>query len=591
MTLLCLLYQKQYEMAKQKQILSEGLRVERIDDIPLLISLIQKIEVGKILDQEIKVHNNWEGLSLGKLAEIWLSYILSEGDHRLNQLEGWAMERIMTLRSLYEGEQLSRTNFTDDKLGLLLDYLDKSDYWSKVEQEVNKKIIRVYKILQPKNRLPVIRLDATVGQSHKKPEENGLFQFGRSKQFNPALSQFNLMVSTMDSEINGFAYPIASLVNPGNTADDILYLPILEQTKKSLSSKEGLLIVGDKKLGSQSNREQIVKGGDYYLCPLSRKQIPLTKLSQLIGENEVNKVVKDGKEIGIGFEYNVNIKKREQDGEWKERRIAIKSNSYARSQIVAFEKRLERAKAQLENLLVRKQRRTIPKTEEELKLKVSSILKKEKIHDCLKIIINKKVTEKSVRAYRGKKATTKQVKHLELSVELNEEKIEEFKKTCGWNVYGTNLSEQKMNMTSVVMMYRDQYQIESRFNDLKNKVTKLLPLYLQKESRIKSLINFMMLGLKVVAAIEIKSAEQLKKKQKELTGIYAGNPKRGNNKPSAKMMLARLKGISISVLIQDGKLLHKALTPLDDTQKKILKLLGVKNALYEELISKINLSF
>lgn len=580
-------------MAKQKQNLSDGLRVERVDDIPLLIRSIQKIGIGEILDQEIKVHKNWEGLSLGKLAEIWLCYILSEGDHRLNQLEAWAMERIMTLSALYEGEQLSRTNFTDDKLGLLLDYLSKSTYWMKIEQEVNKKIVRVYKLLNSKKEHPVIRLDATVGQSHKKPEENGLFQFGRSKQFNPALSQFNLMVSTMDSEINGFAYPVASMVMPGNTADDTLYLPILEQTKKSLPGKEGLLVVGDKKLGSRSNRGQIVRGGDLYLCPLSQRQISLPQLSLLLAEHEkeVKKIIINEKELGRGFEYKTKVKSKEGEEyfEWEERRIAIKSNSYAHSQYTAFKKRLSRAKEQLGRLLVRKQKRTVPKTAIELRLKVEEILKKERVRDYIKITINKKISEKKMRAYRGKKGRTEQVEHLELLVELDKEKIAEFKKMCGWNVYGTNLSGQQMDMQAVVMMYRNQYQIESRFNDLKNKVTKLLPIYLQKEDRVKSLINFMMLGLKVIAAMEIKSAGQLKKKQKELTGIYAGNPKRGNKKPSAKMMLTRLKGISASILIEGGQLKYRGLTTIDATQKEILKLLGLKPAFYEELILKFNL--
>ena len=138
-------------------------------------------------------------------------------------------------------------------------------------------------------------------------------------------------------------------------------------------------------------------------------------------------------------------------------------------------------------------------------------------------------------------------------------------------------------------MYRGQYQIESRFNDLKNKVTKLMPVFLQKESRVRGLINFMMIGLKAICGMEITVANKLKKENKILTGIYAGNPKRGTEKPTAKMMLSRFTGISISVFMEKGKVKFIGLTPLDEVQLKILRLLGFKEDVYSGLVDKMNL--
>jgi len=55
---------------------------ERVDDIPLLIGLMQKLHLPEILDRHLGNHGNHQGLSNGWLATIWLAYILLEADHR-----------------------------------------------------------------------------------------------------------------------------------------------------------------------------------------------------------------------------------------------------------------------------------------------------------------------------------------------------------------------------------------------------------------------------------------------------------------------------------------------------------------------------
>ena len=72
-------------------------KIERSDDIPLLLAQIQKMDVAALLDEYFPTHGNWQGLSLGTVAVGWLAYILSEGDHRLNSVQGWAAGLLMTL--------------------------------------------------------------------------------------------------------------------------------------------------------------------------------------------------------------------------------------------------------------------------------------------------------------------------------------------------------------------------------------------------------------------------------------------------------------------------------------------------------------
>ena len=58
---------------------------ERVDDIPLLVAYLEHMGVPALLDKHFPTHGNWQGLSLGMAATLWLSHILSEADHRLNQ--------------------------------------------------------------------------------------------------------------------------------------------------------------------------------------------------------------------------------------------------------------------------------------------------------------------------------------------------------------------------------------------------------------------------------------------------------------------------------------------------------------------------
>ena len=73
--------------------------VERVDDIPLLLAQMKKIQLATLLDKHFPMHGHWKGLSLGPIVEVWLAYMLSEGDHRLNHVESWAEGLLITLET------------------------------------------------------------------------------------------------------------------------------------------------------------------------------------------------------------------------------------------------------------------------------------------------------------------------------------------------------------------------------------------------------------------------------------------------------------------------------------------------------------
>lgn len=78
-------------------------KTEAIDDIPIPFSGTEKMDVAELLDEHFVVDSKWQGLCLGKMMTGWLSHILSESDHRLNQVEGWAEQRVEMLGAAWGG--------------------------------------------------------------------------------------------------------------------------------------------------------------------------------------------------------------------------------------------------------------------------------------------------------------------------------------------------------------------------------------------------------------------------------------------------------------------------------------------------------
>lgn len=109
------------------------------------------------------------------MAVIWLSYILSQADHRLNHVQAWAAKRLETLRACVS-KNVSELDLTDERQIAVLRYLDLDTQWQELEEELGGSLVRVYDI-KPER----VRLDSTTASSHCGIDEEGLFQWGGVK--------------------------------------------------------------------------------------------------------------------------------------------------------------------------------------------------------------------------------------------------------------------------------------------------------------------------------------------------------------------------------------------------------------------------
>ena len=324
---------------------------ERVDDIPLLIEQMQRMGLPTLFDTHFPTHGNWTGLSLGWVSTIWLSSILSRGDHRLVHVEPWVGTRLWTL-GVTTGQAVTRGDFTDDRLEIVLRRLSDDTRWAALEAALNQHLVRVYDLSTAR-----VHVDSTSASVYATVSEGGLFQFGHSKDDRPDLPQVKVMQAVLDP----LGMPLATDVVSGERADDPLYMPCIERVQASVG-RHGLLYVGDCKMASRDTRARIAAAGDFYLCPLP--QVPLGEgefdaaLEAVCkGEHARSAVVREGPKgepelIAEGSEYPVAMRQKG-DGQvesWSERRLVVHSVRHAHAAEAALRARVAKAIAQIEVL-------------------------------------------------------------------------------------------------------------------------------------------------------------------------------------------------------------------------------------------------
>jgi hypothetical protein len=156
----------------------------------------------------------------------------------------------------------------------------------------------------------------------------------------------------------------------------------------------------------------------------------------------------------------------------------------------------------------------------------------------------------------------------------------------GWRVSATHHTAEEMGLTQGVAAYRRAYLIAQGFGRFKGRSWSLSPRCLHDEQRVVALLCLLRLALRVLVLIQFVVRRHLQKRGATLSGMYPGQPGRQTAKPTTEMMLAALRGVTLSRLRVDGKL-HACLTPLNRVQKRLLPLMEVPLESYNGLMTCI----
>ena len=573
------------------------LTTERIDDFPLLLSVMLRLGLPEIFDHHLGRHGLHQGLSWGWIATIWLAHILTESNHRKHPVQSWVKQAQETIEKI-TGQQVHELDFTDDRLTLLLRRLSKPTKWQAIETELGRSILRVYE-LTPKN----VRLDTTTVSGYHEGGEESLFQYGYSKD-DPTLRQVKLMIAALDP----LGLPIVSQVVAGNIADDKLYIPAVDRVLQIIEGI-GLLFVGDSKMSALAIRAHIHRLGHHYLCPLAQTGDTAQEMGRWVeagnngektltpafvqNENGKQKMIAEG----YVFERTLQAKsdaviqegKEQEIIEWTEQVFVVRSESYRKSVLDNLEGRLQRATDKLMALTPPPARGKRQKQDEaELISAATTILTAHNVEGFLAYTFERqeKCLTKYIGRGRGTPDRPKQevvtVRYQITSVTRQEEAIDAHKKTLGWRAYVSNAPASALDLEQAVLTYRDEWLVEHGFHRLKGVPLSLNPLFVKNDDQVVGLTNLLSIAVMMLTLIEFVVRRQLTQTQEKLVGLIENNPKKGIDNPTTERLLKIFNRITLMIIhLPIGVVRH--VTPISDLQARILELLGLSPAIYTQL--------
>jgi transposase len=566
---------------------------ERVDDVPLLLAFLIKLQLPVILDRHLPPHPLHQGLSNGWLITVWIAYVLSRADHRKSPVQACAQDLQHTLETLI-GQPIRPVEFSDDRLSLVLKRLANTPVWQALEADLWHTHCDVY-------ALPVqrVRLDATTSCGYHTVTDDGLMQLGHSKDHRPDLAQFKLMAAV--AEPSGLF--LAGDVHPGNAADDPLYLPLYRRVRAMLG-QTGLLYAGDCKMAALETRAEIAANQDFYLTRLPLTGTVQTQFSAwveaaVVGDQAAKLIEirrgegEEQKLLGWGYEFErpQTVVVGEVQHTWTERVQVIRSTSAAESQAAALDRRLKQTEVALRGLTPPPgPGRTQFTSGWELGRAVKALLTEQNATGLLTVTWERQETSREHYVGPGRggpnRRTTTQwsVRYQITSVTRDDAAIERLVARMGWQVQVTNVVASQLSLEDSVLGYRAGTCVERAFHQLKDQPLGIRPLYVHRDDQVRGLTHLLSLALRVLTLFEVLVRRGQDQEREELAGLYPGQRKRTTDRPTAKRVLEAIAGAGLTLTrVASGEGCRWHLTALPVLVKRVLCYLGLSDEPYTRL--------
>ena len=401
--------------------------------------------------------------------------------------------------------------------------------------------------------------------------------YGINKDHRPDLKQLVLGMSvTADG-----AVPLVHEIYDGNQTDDRLH-PANHKRLRKLLQRSDFIYVADCKLATDDNLRKITACGGRFVSVMPRSW----KEDKIFRDK-----VRKGKIKWIHLLSRPNNRKPDSKrdhyyiakGEYLTsngyRLLWILSTQKAEQDAETRERNIEKSLDALRELQTRLNTYNL-KTRENIKKKITSILKQNKCTDFIDYEIQRNVEYETHHKKAGRpklndsgKSVLKE--YFSISFQINEVCIKRESLTDGIFPLITNLKDYKPK--KVLEIYKYQPFLEKRHSQLKT-YQKIAPVFLKKPQRVIAYLHMNVMALMVATLIERQLRIAMKRNSINSLPIYPeGRPCKY---PTTFDIVRLFKNVERYEVVQ-GENIYIFPAQLNKTQKQILELLEVPISLYQ----------
>lgn len=580
---------------------------KKVGSCAILKHYIERMGVVPIIDRMVPPHRN-RHISHGEAVAGLMVYLLNNG-RALYEMENWA-EKTAILSSLFPGYRPG--DWTDDRIADTLDELHTKGP-EQIQGAISANIVGEFgvKLDEIHYDTTSVSLWGTYDSATGQPAV--LITFGYNKDHRPDLKQV-----VVGAAVSGDgSVPLISKTHDGNTSDSVLPISYWERLRK-LAGKNPFCFIGDCKIASKETLGEMCRSqGGLFLAPMAMtpaEQAVLVKkmkegqlklepvepvelkaeekelkpiyerLSDREGNRHKNKEEKKEKEEQSADSYKVY------EDEWvikdktgqphTVRKLVIWSEQLARLNAKTRERRLEKAREQLQALRGKLNKRTLI-SPEAIEAAKNKVLNSCKVNGLMDVSIEEKPESVLKKIGRGRPGpnsqyVTEENLRYDMVVYRHQEAIEDEALLDGIFLMVSNHDRQQWPASRLLALYKRQYKVERIFHVMKGPLA-VSPMLLEKPERICSMMFIMTLTLQFYTLIQRQVAQELLHRDSPLSGLMPNRIKTW--RPQTDKLLAAFDNIYL-VHISGHETSSSSITSLNSLQLEILQLLGVPEKKY-----------
>ena len=341
-------------------------------------------------------------------------------------------------------------------------------------------------------------------------------------------------------------------------------------------------------MAALATRGLLAAGQDYYLCPLSARQVLPTELQAAVaavasGTQPVEQIMRPGTAavLAYGFERLVEqCLPAASPGASASCTCAPWPSPQWRRPPCGGGWPVPRRKSA--DAPIRRQGKPRLGSATEVAAAVQTIVTRYAVAELLTWQVVSEQCERRVRGYQGRRDRVEHTTAYRVEVAANPAAVEAAVARLGWRVYVTNQPATELSFGQAVAAYRAEYLIEAQFGRLKGTPLSLSPLYVQRDAQRVGLVRLLSLALRGLSVLKYQVRRALQAQEEEVLGLYAGQPTRRSSRPWAERILHAFGPITLTrITLGSAAYLH--VTPLTALQQQLLRLLGGATTIYEGL--------